>query len=1033
MKTKIFALILLVICAFACTACSGMFPEPNTPGLDNNQTGTQNPSFDTTEVSFATAYAKAQELGFTGTLEEFIALLSGENGQDGKDGKDGTGVASATFDHRGHLILYFTDGTSTDCGLVKGEAGEKGETGEKGDKGDKGEVGATIKEIAFDEQGRLIITLTDGTVLDPIELPEKEEHAHAFGEWINSTENANLTCDKQIYYHVCSTCNALEWRMGCEDDHIWNEGYSFDMTEHWIACASCSATKDRADHTDGEQGICETCQKRTASEGLEFRISDDGTYAIVTGYYGTVEDVYIPAEYQGVPVTAIWDVTAGDGYSTAKRLHLPASVSDASTDGVFSPVLEAFIVAEDNPYLCSIDGVLYNKDATTLMVYPFAKREYAFTIPNSVTTIDEYAFIAMKNLLSLTIPESVTNFGRIDEDGICRLMEVYNYSSLALTTEDFGIWSPIPVQIYTDPSTPSKLWQTEDGFVFYEDADIRYLAAYIGDASNLVLPKSCRGQEYEIASISFLCSRDLLSVTIPNSVTTIGSMAFYGCNNLMSVTIPNSVTTIGDMAFYECNNLMSVTIGENVASIGSRAFEECYKLYDVYNLSSLPITAGSSAYGSVAYYALGVYTDLNNESKIWEDGNGYVFYENGYVCYLLGYNGTAKDLTLPASCNGKPYAICSRAFYGSNITGVIISAGVNSIGSSAFYGCSGLTSIVIPDSVTSIGSYAFSGCSGLTSLTIPDSVTSIGSYAFYACSGLTSVVIGNGVTAISRYTFHSCPNLTSVIIPDSVTSINAYAFYQSPNAIIYTTWDAKPNGWDRYELPSIIFGWIRNGTTEDGYVWVDTKNGFTIVKYVGSLTEVTIPTQIDGHSVTTIYSGAFSGNDAITSVTIPKGVTFIGSSAFSGCSALASVVIPDSVTSIGYDAFYGCSGLTSIVIPDSVTSIGRSAFSGCFALASVVIPDSVTSIGYCVFESCYNLTSIVIPDSVTAIESYAFAGCYNLAAVYYTGTEVQWKEISIDYTNYNYLTAAVRYYYSEEEPTEEGNYWHLVEGKIVVW
>ncbi len=154
-----------------------------------------------------------------------------------------------------------------------------------------------------------------------------------------------------------------------------------------------------------------------------------------------------------------------------------------------------------------------------------------------------------------------------------------------------------------------------------------------------------------------------------------------------------------------------------------------------------------------------------------------------------------------------------------------------------------------------------------------------------------------------------------------------------------------------------------------------------INEYTGSDTEVTIPSTIDGKSVTSIGDEAFYDCYDITSITIPDSVTSIGNYAFEDCSSLTSITIPDSVTSIGNYAFEGCSSLTSITIPDSVTSIGDWAFSGCTSLTSITIPDSVTSIGNYVFEGCSSLTSITIPNSVTTIGEGTFETCTNLTSI----------------------------------------------------
>ena len=214
----------------------------------------------------------------------------------------------------------------------------------------------------------------------------------------------------------------------------------------------------------------------------------------------------------------------------------------------------------------------------------------------------------------------------------------------------------------------------------------------------------------------------MTSVTIPNSVTSIGILAFYGCRGLTSVTI--LCPKVGSW-FSGNKSIIEIDLGDGVQSIGESAFEGCSGLTSV-TLSKSVISVGEKAFeGCIGLTSVNI-GDISSWCKISFKFNG----SNplSYAHHLL-LNGTEiRDLIIPNS--------------------------VTSIGNLAFYGCSGLASVTMGNSVTSIGSYAFSGCSGLTSVTIGNSVTSIGYRAFESCSGLTSVTSLNKTPPeISNNTF----------------------------------------------------------------------------------------------------------------------------------------------------------------------------------------------------------------------------------------------------------------------------------------
>ena len=229
------------------------------------------------------------------------------------------------------------------------------------------------------------------------------------------------------------------------------------------------------------------------------------------------------------------------------------------------------------------------------------------------------------------------------------------------------------------------------------------------------------------------CPGAKTSITIPNSVTSIGDSAFSGCSSLTSVTIPNSVTSIGRWAFWGCSGLTTL----NFNAIDCQDFEDSYfngNHVGSFGNSLTTVNIGDSVQRIPAYFVSG-----------------------------------CSDLTL-----------------------VTIPTGVTSIGGWTFSGCSGLTSVTIPTGVTSIEGYTFYGCTGLTSITIPNNITSIGNSAFAYCSGLSSVTIPNSVTSIGNSAFSGCSGLTSVSIPTGVTSIGERAFYGCNNLSSITSLAMTP-------------------------------------------------------------------------------------------------------------------------------------------------------------------------------------------------------------------------------------------------
>ena len=223
----------------------------------------------------------------------------------------------------------------------------------------------------------------------------------------------------------------------------------------------------------------------------------------------------------------------------------------------------------------------------------------------------------------------------------------------------------------------------------------------------------------------------------------IRNAAFSSCTNLVSVSIPNTVESIGKNAFAGCVNLTKVSIADGVSIIEESAFVRCTALTEITIPKSVTNIAASAFYRCTALRSVKVHPD---NPTYHSEGN----------CLIE----TASKTLLIGTCNS-----------------VIPEDGsVTAIGDGAFDGCSTLTEIVIPDSVVNIGAYAFKDCTGLTKVTIGNGVTIIGSAAFQSCENLTDVTVGTGLQKIGVSAFADCKKLSSIYLPESVTEIGPSVF-----------------------------------------------------------------------------------------------------------------------------------------------------------------------------------------------------------------------------------------------------------------
>lgn len=373
-----------------------------------------------------------------------------------------------------------------------------------------------------------------------------------------------------------------------------------------------------------------------------------------------------------------------------------------------------------------------------------------------------------------------------------------------------------------------------------QDGNVQ-IASYDGNATEVVVPASLDGKQVVgIDSYAFSQCEELTSITLPDSLRSIGSNPFLHCTHLREIhvslenptlavidgvlfsktdrrlvyypqwkqetsyTVPQGIRCIGEGAFSNCSALVSITVPNSVTTIENDAFAECSALISI----SLPDSVTSIGVGNPfagCSSLRSIQVSLEQPALAVIDGVLFSKADKRLVCYPQGKTETSYS----------------------------VPNGIQQIGDEAFQACSMLQEIILPDSVRSIGIEAFSYCGALREITLPESVTSIGVQAFYMCRALESMVVPSGVTTIGSGMFFGCEALKSVALPAGIEVIEEFAFSQCA------------------ALPEII---LPEGIREIGMA-------------------------------------AFSDCTALREITLPASVEYIGMQAFSNCAPSLLVTI----------------------------------------------------------------------------------------------------------------------------------------------
>ena len=646
--------------------------------------------------------------------------------------------------------------------------------------------------------------------------------------------------------------------------------------------------------------------------------------------------------------------------------------------------------------------------------------EYAFrnsgltgiTFQRNLTIIGKYAFDGCKDLVSINFPANVTEIKEytFNDCGKLKNIELPNgliyikdyafngCASLGKVTIPGGVQNISPgafknsglTEVILKEGVMSLSNNSFDGCLLLKKVTFPTTMKTIGGFSNTGIKEIAfaEGATPEaISDYAFLNCDSLSTITLPNSIKSLGTGAFYDCDTLKTVKLPTGITKIAKQAFYHCGFLQSITIPQSVTEIGAEAFAACSKLTTI-SLPSALTTIGIASFHSTGLTSITL--------------------PEGMTTIEPGTFGKSKLKSIKLSKSLKQITSNNESYNLGSLPNEYYDfrkyINMYRDDSGAFQNCKELESIDLNGAVlTILGSYTFNECDKLRSIDLSSTkLEEIPTSAFYSCDSLRAITFPSTVKTIGQQAFYYNLSLESLKMPAALTSIYNNAFNEckkirsidlsATSLTKIESWFSNVDSLRTVKLPSTV--------TEIG------ESAFA-----GSpIEEINFPA-----SLTTIGNYAFSGNRLKTVDLSATQFTTINNW-FANNNKLRTVKLPETVTTLGENAFNNCY-ITGINFPSSLTTISNNALNYC-QIDTLRLPATVTEIGNSAFRYA-KFDCVEIPSTVTKINSNAFYDAEIRGSLNITpNAALAWA----DGTPFRCYGSE---YITNEDGTSYNRYWHL--------